>query len=181
MEDRLFPPRNSVALDDALGLLKKQIPGREQPCWLRKWTPNYLLVSHNRVWKSLRDSPGDSPPKVQPNATDTQTKGLSEHSRAAQQRHLLYELPATAPLPWGFIRSHRKRLDSRHAGLKPSKLWICQLSGVPGSSQAALRGAVSLEDTGNTVYSQGKSPVVSRDRDSVIFSPNVSTVFGTFF
>lgn len=84
------------------------------------------------------------------------------------------------PSPGGFIHSNQKPLDSRYRGVKRSKLLTCQLSGVPGSSRAAFRGAVSLEDTGNTVCSQGKSLVLSEDQDSVIFSPNVSKVFGTF-
>lgn len=67
---------------------------------------------------TLLGSQGDSPPKVRPNATDTQTKRLSKYTRAAQERHLLYELLATAPLPWGFIRSDQKRLNSRYRGVK---------------------------------------------------------------
>lgn len=129
---------------------------------------------------TLLGSQGNGPPKVQPNTTDTQTRGLSKNTRAAQERHLLYELPRQLPSPGGFIHSNQKPLDSRYRGVKRSKLLTCQFSGVPGSSRAALRGAVSLEDTGNTVCSQGKSLVLSGDQDSVIFSPNVSTVFGTF-
>lgn len=73
MEDRSFPTRNSMALDNALGLLKKKKKTRdrdgkgspEDSCaglalLVKEVEPNYSLVSHNRVWKSPCDSPGES-------------------------------------------------------------------------------------------------------------------------
>lgn len=119
MEDRSFPTRNSMALDNALGLLKKKKQNKtrdrdgkgspEDSCaglalLVKEVEPNYSLVSHNRVWKSPCDSPGES--RERPSQGPTKhhrhpDKGLSKNTRAAQERHLLYELPATALLPWG--------------------------------------------------------------------------------